>query len=149
MPRGRSPDSRCVRAVLLPERLRELRLRRQRRLDTGAALSCTDGRRLPALPGTVKVGKRRGADATASRPATDQNAIGRVSARPIEQPRTACAYFFSASMYAIIVLMSSSLTCGLGGMGTGPQTPDPPFFTFSASLAAAPASPLYLAATSW
>src|SRR5215472_13962457 len=29
--RGRSPDANCVRAVLLPERLRELRLRRPRR----------------------------------------------------------------------------------------------------------------------
>jgi hypothetical protein len=45
--------------------------------------------------------------------------------------------------------MSASLTCVFGGIGTGPQTPEPPFLTLSASLAAAPASPLYFAATSW
>src|SRR5436853_5853540 len=44
--------------------------------------------------------------------------------------------------------MSASLTCVFGGIGTAPQTPLPPFFTFSNSLSGALASPLYLAATS-
>ena len=34
--------------------------------------------------------------------------------------------------------MSASGTCALGGIGTWPQTPWPPFFTFSTSLASAP-----------
>src|SRR5690242_4467596 len=45
-------------------------------------------------------------------------------------------------------LMSSSLTALLGGIGTWPHTPTPPFFTFSSSIAWALALPLYLAATS-
>src|SRR5512147_726341 len=44
--------------------------------------------------------------------------------------------------------MSASVTVGFGGIGTWPQTPTPPAFTFAASLAAAPASPLYFAETS-
>src|SRR5512143_4103866 len=48
----------------------------------------------------------------------------------------------------MIVLRSASLTCGFGGIGTWPQTPDPPFLTLSKSFAGALASPLYLAATS-
>src|SRR5512141_2015414 len=44
--------------------------------------------------------------------------------------------------------MSASDTDALGGIGTGPQTPEPPFFTFSASFAGALASPRYFAATS-
>ena len=48
----------------------------------------------------------------------------------------------------MIVLRSASETDGFGGIGTGPQTPCPPFLTFSISFAAAPASPLYFAATS-
>ena len=39
-------------------------------------------------------------------------------------------------MYATSVLMSASDTVAFGGIGTGPQTPCPPFFTFSASVAA-------------
>ena len=56
--------------------------------------------------------------------------------------------YLSVRIYVIMVLRSASLTCGLGGIGTCPQTPEPPFLTLSVSLAAAPASPLYLAATS-
>ena len=41
--------------------------------------------------------------------------------------------------------MSASETCGCGGIGTGPHAPLPPFFTLSASVAAAFASPLYFA----
>src|SRR5689334_16217116 len=44
--------------------------------------------------------------------------------------------------------MSASLTCEFGGIGTGPQTPAPPFLTFVCSLAAALLSPRYLLATS-
>src|SRR5258706_12724858 len=44
--------------------------------------------------------------------------------------------------------MSASLTVELGGIGTWPQTPAPPFFTLSTSFASAALSPLYLAATS-
>src|SRR5947207_2604758 len=44
--------------------------------------------------------------------------------------------------------MSASLTCVLGGIGTAPHTPLPPFLTFSNSFSGALASPLYLAATS-
>jgi hypothetical protein len=40
-------------------------------------------------------------------------------------------YFFSERMYATSVLMSASLTCVFGGIGTGPHTPEPPFYTFS------------------
>ena len=48
-----------------------------------------------------------------------------------------------------IVLMSSSLTCGLfAGIGTGPQTPLPPALTLAINFASAPLSFLYLAATS-
>jgi hypothetical protein len=45
-------------------------------------------------------------------------------------------------------LMSPSGTAGLGAIGTGPQTPEPPFFTFSASLASTPDWPLYFLAMS-
>jgi hypothetical protein len=44
--------------------------------------------------------------------------------------------------------MSASLTCPFGGIGTWPQTPTPPFFTLSASFAAASLSARYFAATS-
>src|SRR5258708_26671303 len=44
--------------------------------------------------------------------------------------------------------MSASLTVELGGIGTSPPTPAPPFFTLATSFASAVLSPLYLAATS-
>src|SRR4030095_8196756 len=56
--------------------------------------------------------------------------------------------YFSARMYATKILMSASDTVAFGGIGTGPQTPEPPLFIFSASFAAAPASPRYFAAPS-
>src|SRR5689334_13654551 len=43
--------------------------------------------------------------------------------------------------------MSASGTAVFGGIGTGPQTPEPPVLTFCSSLAAAPLSPRYFAAT--
>src|SRR5947207_2691136 len=42
--------------------------------------------------------------------------------------------------------MSPSGTCAFGGIGTCPQTPWPPFFTFSKSLASACGSLRYFAA---
>src|SRR4029077_20393794 len=44
--------------------------------------------------------------------------------------------------------MSASGTWPFGGIGTVPQAPVPPFFTLSKSLASAPLSPRYFAATS-
>lgn len=41
---------------------------------------------------------------------------------------------FSVKIQRTIFSMSASATCGLGGIGTGPHTPTPPFFTFSTSL---------------
>ncbi len=43
--------------------------------------------------------------------------------------------------------MSASGTWALGGIGTLPQAPVPPFFTLSNSLASAPVAPRYFAAT--
>src|SRR5437879_863857 len=45
-------------------------------------------------------------------------------------------------------LRSASGTLELGGIGTCPHTPWPPFFTLSISLASAALSPRYLAETS-
>src|SRR5215472_10149173 len=84
-----------------------------------AALSCTGSDRLPTAANDVKGGR------------------GRPS------------YFFSVSIQSTRALMSASDTCALGGIGICPHTPVPPFFTFSTSIAAALASPLYFAATSW
>src|ERR1700690_3773394 len=50
--------------------------------------------------------------------------------------------------HARILCRSPSFTCGFVGMGTGPHTPLPPAFTLANSLASAPLSVLYLAATS-
>ena len=33
---------------------------------------------------------------------------------------------------------SASLTCGLAGIGTGPQAPEPPFMTLATNLSSAP-----------
>src|SRR3978361_555464 len=52
--------------------------------------------------------------------------------------------YFSERIHATRVLMSSSFTVAFGGIGTGPQTPEPPFLTLSNSLAGAVASPRYL-----
>ena len=43
---------------------------------------------------------------------------------------------------------SASGTVGFGGIGTWPQTPVPPFFTFSASFDSMPFCPAYFFATS-
>src|SRR5690242_7750671 len=43
-------------------------------------------------------------------------------------------YFFSVRIQFTRALMSSSGTALLGGMGTCPQTPAPPLFTFCASF---------------
>ena len=47
-----------------------------------------------------------------------------------------------------MMAMFSSLTWAFGGMGTGPQVPDPPFLTLAISMSRAAASPAYLAAIS-
>lgn len=52
-------------------------------------------------------------------------------------------------MKPMISAMSASLTFGLAGIGIEPQAPEPPFLTFSATLAYAAASPLYLSATAF
>src|SRR4029079_13325354 len=46
------------------------------------------------------------------------------------------------------VLTSASGTAAFGGIGTWPQTPCPPFFTFSTSFASASFCPAYFLATS-
>src|SRR5439155_22368028 len=51
--------------------------------------------------------------------------------------------YFSDNTYCTSFLMSSSLTVTFGGMGTVPQTPEPPSLTFAISFASAPASPAY------
>src|SRR5689334_25044943 len=56
--------------------------------------------------------------------------------------------FDRSSTNAIIVFKSASLTCGFGGIGTWPHTPDPPFFTLSKSFAGALLSFLYFSDTS-
>ena len=45
-------------------------------------------------------------------------------------------------------LASASLTCALAGMGTGPQTPEPPLMILVANMSDALASPAYFLATS-
>src|SRR3972149_77718 len=62
--------------------------------------------------------------------------------------RGSAGAYFSVRMYLIIVLMSASETAGFGGIGTWPQAPLPPFFTFSASIFSASALPAYFFATS-
>src|SRR5687768_4351356 len=57
------------------------------------------------------------------------------------------AYFWLITQAASF-LASASLTCVLAGMGTGPQTPEPPFWILAASLSTASFWPAYLAATS-
>src|SRR6266480_4436659 len=105
------PLSRVVAAPAqswVPERLRELRLRR--RSDRyRAALSCTGEVRLPATARLVKSGLTPFAatgDAAGSR-----------------------RYFFSVRIQATRFLTSASDTCAFGGIGIWPQTPTPPFFT--------------------
>ena len=55
---------------------------------------------------------------------------------------------FSVRTQATSCFASASLTCGLAGIGTGPQTPEPPLMIFCASLSTASFWPAYLAATS-
>src|SRR5574340_1613599 len=80
---------------------------------------------------------------------TEAARAGRVSGlheQPASPPlrTTQCASTHSTS-----VLMSASFTFGLlGGIGTGPHTPEPPIFTFLISLSFAVLSPLYFLATS-
>src|SRR6185369_17096289 len=59
-----------------------------------------------------------------------------------------CSRYLRERTHFTRVLMSSSFTLELGGIGTWPQTPTPPFFTLSTSLASAVASPAYFLATS-
>src|SRR5690606_9580594 len=56
--------------------------------------------------------------------------------------------FAPARVQSTIALISASGTFGCGGIGTGPQTPEPPFLTLSISFCSAELSPLYLSATS-
>src|SRR5574337_1007349 len=58
--------------------------------------------------------------------------------------------YFRPRMYVIAAFKSASLILsgGLGDIGTGPHTPEPPLRTFSNSLAAASAWPAYFFATS-
>jgi hypothetical protein len=56
--------------------------------------------------------------------------------------------YFKLRIQEAKVLASFSLTCGLLGMGTGPQTPAPPCWILSASLFAALGSVAYFLATS-
>src|SRR5260221_5970582 len=58
-----------------------------------------------------------------------------------------CRYFCDKTHFTR-VLMSASETVEFGGIGTWPQTPNPPFFTLSTNLASAALSTLYLAETS-
>src|SRR5438067_3228963 len=58
-------------------------------------------------------------------------------------------YFLSVRIQATSAFTSSSGTAAFGGIGTWPQTPEPPVLTFCASLADASLSSLYFAATSW
>src|SRR6185436_20564728 len=68
--------------------------------------------------------------------------------RPRPDGRSRLAGYFCDRIHFTRAWTSASGTCALGGIGTWPQTPWPPFFTFSASLAWAPESLAYLAATS-
>ena len=75
---------------------------------------------------------------------------------PEELARNACALsalaqsddYLSVSIQLTKALMSPSGTCALGGIGTEPQTPEPPVLTFCVNFDEAPESPLYFAATS-
>ncbi len=67
---------------------------------------------------------------------------GRATKATEEKPRNAVPAGesnYSFMMSSTIFLMSASGTAGLGGIGIGPHTPEPPFFTFSESLATASA----------
>src|ERR1700704_3310909 len=65
-----------------------------------------------------------------------------------DRPSPVSICYFSDRIHFTSAFTSSSFTPAFGGIITGPQTPEPPFFTFSTSIASAFASPLYLAATS-
>ncbi len=56
--------------------------------------------------------------------------------------------YFNVRIHSTSCLASASLTCGLAGIGTGPQTPEPPFLTLCTSFSTASFWPAYLAATS-
>src|SRR6266478_8560809 len=56
--------------------------------------------------------------------------------------------YFCDRIHFTRALMSASGTWVLGGIGTWPQTPWPPFLTLSTSFASAPGSLRYFAATS-
>src|SRR5438552_13019309 len=121
----RRPLSRLVAAPAqswVPERLRELRLRRR------------SDRVGPRSPAREVEGYRQ--------PCTMSKAL------PMSPDRPSGRYFFRVRIHSTRLLTSASDTCAFGGMGIWPQTPTPPFLTLSASLADAPASPLYFAATS-
>ena len=136
--------------------------RRQHRLDLRHRLSALDGRRdavhLQRGHGDVR-GQRRGAGqpARAALRARRRQVLDCIASTPPERRSGAkrpctqglrAAVYFSVSTQAASCLASASLTCGLAGIGTGPQTPEPPFMIFCASLSTASLSPAYLAATS-
>src|SRR5690349_5222510 len=74
--------------------------------------------------------------------------MGRISyLRPFAVDHRGEGYFCDR-IHFTSARMSASGTEALGGIGTWPQTPVPPFFTFSKSRAAAPLSLRYFAATS-
>jgi hypothetical protein len=74
--------------------------------------------------------------------------------RPKKSPLGQRAFFRGNSAYLTVkthaasLWASASLTCALAGIGTGPQTPEPPLMILAASMSTAPLSLAYLAATS-
>src|SRR6266496_4903362 len=105
-----------------------------------AATRACESRHRALLHGPVKVTGGRRSCQNAPRPRLETSCRRRL--------RAAISYFLRVRIQPTSALMSASGTLAFGGIGTGPHTPAPPAFTLASSLAAAPASPLYLAATS-
>jgi acetyl-CoA synthetase len=74
--------------------------------------------------------------------------------RPKKKPAGSAGFFSGETAYLTVkthaasLWASASLTCVLAGIGTGPQTPEPPLMILAASMSTAPLSLAYLAATS-
>ena len=122
-------------------------LRSQHRLDLRHRLSGVDGRCDPVhrLGGQGAVHRPCGGTGRHVR-RTVRHRSGSDAAHRLK--RCGASGYFNDRIHCTSCFASASLTCGLAGIGTGPQTPAPPFITFCTSRACASGWPAYLAATS-
>ena len=77
----------------------------------------------------------------------ESDCSGRAAGAGYSLPPVGRLVYFSVRIHLTMACRSGSGTCGFGGIGAWPQTPDPPFFIFSTSVAST-SFPAYLAATS-